>query len=94
MYHDTKNSKQERKKEWIFKWLSSKESACNAGDARDIGSILWLGRLFPWNRKWNPVQNSCLENSMDRGAMQATSLWSCKESDTTKHTNTSSHIII
>ena len=33
MYHDTKDSKQERKKEWIFKWLSSKESLCNAGDA-------------------------------------------------------------
>ena len=32
MYHDTKDSKQERKKIWIFKWLSSKESACNAGD--------------------------------------------------------------
>ena len=41
-----------------------KESAC---DARDPGSIPGAGR-YPW-RKWNvfPLQNSCLENSMDRG---------------------------
>ena len=26
------------------RWLSSKESACNAGDARDVGSIPGLGR--------------------------------------------------
>ena len=32
-----------------------------------------------------PLQYSCLENSMDRGAWQAIySPWDCKESDTTK----------
>ena len=30
----------------------------------------------------NPLQYSCLENSMDRGAWQAT--WGCKESGMTK----------
>ena len=44
-----------------------KESACNAGD---LGLIPGLGR-FPWRRKCNPLQYSCLENSMDRGAWRA-----------------------
>ena len=26
----------------------------------------------PWRREWHPLQNSCLENPMDRGAWQAT----------------------
>ena len=35
-------------------WWLVKESACNAGDLRDLGSILGLGR-FPWKRKWQPT---------------------------------------
>ena len=31
----------------------------------------WV-RKIPWNRKWQPLQHSCLENSMDREAWQAT----------------------
>ena len=49
-------------------WLSSKESACNAGDA---GSIAGSGR-YPGEGKGNPLQDSCLENPMDRGALWAT----------------------
>ena len=45
-----------------------KESACNAGDP---GSILELGRS-PEEENGNPLQYSCLENFMDRGAWQAT----------------------
>ena len=45
-----------------------KESACNAGDP---GSIPELGRS-PGEGNGNPLQYSCLENSMDRGAWQAT----------------------
>ena len=41
-----------------------KESACNAGD---LGSIPVLGRS-PGEGNGNPLQNSCLENPMDRGA--------------------------
>ena len=41
-----------------------KESACNAGD---LGSIPRLGR-FPGGGHGNPLQYSCLENPMDRGA--------------------------
>ena len=46
----------------------SKESACNA---RNPGSILGLGRS-PGGRNGNPLQYSCLENSMDRGTWWAT----------------------
>ena len=44
-----------------------KESACNAGD---LGSIPGLGR-FPGEGNGYPLQYSCLENCMDRGAGQA-----------------------
>ena len=44
-----------------------KESACNAGDP---GSILDLGR-FPGEGNGNPLQYSCLQNPMDRGAWWA-----------------------
>ena len=42
----------------------------NAGDVRDTGSIPGSGR-FPGGGRGNPLQYSCLENSMDRGAWQA-----------------------
>ena len=45
-----------------------KESACNA---RHLGLILGLGRSLGEGRS-NPLQYSCLENFMDRGAWQAT----------------------
>ena len=45
-----------------------KESTCNAGD---LGLILGLGRS-PRGGHGNPLQYSCLENPMDRGAWQAT----------------------
>ena len=43
----------------------------NAGDSRDAGLIPGSGR-FPGVGDGNPLQYSCLENSMDRGAWQAT----------------------
>ena len=45
-----------------------KESACSAGD---LGSIPGSGRS-PGGGNSYPLQYSCLENSMDRGAWQAT----------------------
>ena len=46
----------------------SKESACNA---RDPGLIPGSGR-FPEKGSGYPLQYSCLENPMDRGAWWAT----------------------
>ena len=52
-------------------WLSGKESGCSAGATGDMGSIPRSGR-FPGRGRGNPLQYSCLENPMDRGAWQAT----------------------
>ena len=48
-----------------------KESACNAGDTRDAGSISESGRS-PGEGYGNPLRYSFLENPMDRGAWWAT----------------------
>ena len=48
-----------------------KNPPANAGDARDAGSILGLGRS-PGGGHGNQLQYSCLENPMDRGAQKAT----------------------
>ena len=47
--------------------LDGKESACNAGY---LGSIPGSGSS-PREGNGNPLQYSCLENPMDRGAWQA-----------------------
>ena len=43
----------------------------NAGDIRDVGLIPWSGRS-PGEGIGKPLQYSCLENPMDRGAWEAT----------------------
>ena len=50
--------------------LVVKNPPANAGDIRDSASIPGLGR-FPGGRPSNPLQYSCMENPMDRGAWQA-----------------------
>ena len=42
----------------------------NAGDIRDTGSVPGSGR-FPGGGNGSPLQYSCLENPMDRGAWRA-----------------------
>ena len=71
----------------MFLWASKiaqwkKNPAANAGDS---GSIPGLGV-----GNGNLLQYSCLENSMDRGAWQATDPWVLKELDRTKHAPTQS----
>ena len=79
---------------WDSLWLfgtpcgsDGKESACNAGDP---GLIPGSGRS-PGEGDGYPLQFSCLENPMDRGAWWATVHGACKKSNMTKqltHTNT------
>ena len=47
--------------------LVVKNPLVNAEDIGDLGSIPELGR-FPGEGNGNPLQYSCLENFMDRGA--------------------------
>ena len=49
--------------------LVVKNPVAKAGDIRDTGSIPGLGRSPGWGHG-NPLQYSCLENPMDRGAQQ------------------------
>ena len=51
--------------------LVVKNPSANAGDIRDAGLIPGLGRS-PGGEHSNPLQCSCLENPLDRGACWAT----------------------
>ena len=50
--------------------LVVKNLSANAGDLRDLGLVSGSGRS-PGGGHGNPLQYSCLENSMDRGTWQA-----------------------
>ena len=50
--------------------LVVKNPPANAGDVRDESSIPGLGRS-PGEGNGNPLQYSCVENPMDRGAWRA-----------------------
>ena len=64
--------------------LVVKNPPADAGDIRDTGSIPGLGRS-PGERNGNPLQYSCLENSMHKGAWWAIySPRGYKELDTTE----------
>ena len=64
--------------------LVVKNPPAKTGDIRDAGSIPESGRS-PGGGHGNPLQWSCLENPMDRGAWQAI-VHRVTESDTTKTT--------
>ena len=51
--------------------LVGKNPPASAGDVRDAGSVPGSERS-PAEGNGNPLQYSCLENPMDRGAWQAT----------------------
>ena len=59
-----------------------KNPPANAGDAGDMGSIPGSGRS-PGEGNDNPLQYSCLENPMDRGAWRTIVHRVAKVSDTT-----------
>ena len=56
--------------------LVVKNPPAKAVDVRDVGSIPGLGRS-PEKDMAMPLQYSCLENFMDRGAWRANSPWGC-----------------
>ena len=64
--------------------LGVKNPPANAGDVRDVGLTPGLGRS-PGGGHLNPLQCSCLENPVDRGAWRAT-VRGVAESDMTEET--------
>ena len=81
---------------WYFvivglpRWLSGKESACNAGGT---GSIPGLGRS-PGGGHGNILQYSCLKNPMDKGAWCATVHRIPKSCRWLKQLNTRTHRLL
>ena len=59
------------------RWHSGKESPCQCRRHRRPRFNPWVGKI-PWSTKWQPLQYSCLENPMDRGATGATVHWVAK----------------
>ena len=77
------------------RWLSSKESACQCRRHRDTGTTSGSGRS-PGKGNGNPLQCSCLENSMDTGVWWAavygvTKSWTQLSRYTHTHTHTHTH---
>ena len=70
-----------------------KNLSANAGDAGGVGLIPGSGRS-PGGGKGNPLQNSCLENPMDRGAWWATVHSVAKSWTWLKQLSTAQHIYI
>ena len=66
-----------------------KNPPANAGDVKDVGLIPALER-YPREGNGNPLQHSCLENSMDTRSL-AGCPWGCKESDMTEATEHKTH---
>ena len=63
---------------WAFSQFGASQMAlvvknlpANAGEVRDVGSVSGLGRS-PGGGQGYPLQCSCLESPMDRGAWRAT----------------------
>ena len=63
--------------------LVVKNLPVTAGDPGDMGWISGLGRS-PGEGHGNPLQYSCLDNPMDRGAWQANIAHGVQESDITE----------
>ena len=63
---------------------SGKQSACQCRRHKRRGFDPWV-RKIPWRRAGNPLQYSCLENPMDRGAWWVT-VHSVAKLDTTEVT--------
>ena len=77
---------------------SGKESACQCRRCKRLGFDPWIGKI-PWRRKdENPLQYSCLKNSMDKRSLVGYSPWgrrvrhdrasACTHAHTHTHTHT------
>ena len=70
-----------------------KNPPANAGDMRDVGSIPGSGRSPRGGGLGNPLQHSCLENPVDRGAWQATVCGAAESHTGLKPLSTHAHML-
>ena len=74
----------------VLRYTVVKNLPANAGDAGGADWIPGSGRS-PGGGNGNPLEHSCLKNSMDKRRL-ADYIWRvCKKSDTTKQLNTHTH---
>ena len=66
-------------------WLSGKESSCNVGAARDMGSISGLGKS-PGDPHDNPTLVFLPGESLGQRSLVGYNLWGHRESDMTEAT--------
>ena len=71
---------------------SCKEPACQCRKHKRHRFHPWVGKI-PWKGNGNPLQDSCLENPMDRGAWWAL-VCGVTESDMTDTTAESFHMCL
>ena len=83
--HQPENQSDLRKKWGFLGGSVVKNLPANAGDSRDVGSILGLG-ISPGGGRGNPLQYSCLGNPLDRGAW-----WAVVDGGTKSQTRLSMH---
>ena len=76
---------------WAFQVvLLVKNPPTNASRPKRQGFDPWVGKI-PWRRAGNPLQYSCLENPMDRGAWRATVHRVAKSQQGLKQLSTHTH---
>jgi len=68
------------------RWLSSKESACDAGDIMRYRFDPCVGKV-PWRRAWRPTQVFLPGESHGDRSPVGYSPWGHKEPDMTEHTH-------
>ena len=64
-------TRETHQKSWLPWWLSGKDSSCQCRRHRRPRFDTWVGKISGEGHG-NPLQYSCLESPMDRGAWRAT----------------------
>ena len=84
---DTESEHKLRFRWWgLPRWQSGKESACQCRRCKRCGFNPWV-RKIPGVGNGNPLQYSCLENSMNRGAWRAAVHGAAESQYDCAHTN-------
>ena len=77
---------------WAPQMASGKESACQGRRCKRLRFSPWVGKI-PWRRKWQPTPIFLPGESHGQRRLADYSPWGHKESDTAKHTQTSTNFI-
>ena len=71
--------------EWLTKWLSGKESACQCRRNKRLCFDPRVGKIC-WSRKWQPTPVFLPGKFHRQRSLTGHHTWGCKESDTTEPT--------